>query len=149
MEKLLSESIAKQVSDVFKQQLKGHVQLFLFTNQAGNDADEITRQLLEEVVALSDLLSLSVHVLEQEPDLARLYKVEGKAPAIVIAAKEENQITDYGIRYLGVPSGHEFSTLIQDLLLVSGRDSGLSPQLRSYIKGLSKPLHLEVYVTPT
>jgi alkyl hydroperoxide reductase subunit AhpF len=50
---------------------------------------------------------------------------------------------------LGVPSGHEFSTLIQDLILVASRDSGLSPQVRNYIKGLSKPLHLQVFVTPT
>ena len=109
----------------------------------------ITRQLLDEVVALSDKLSLSVHDLSAEPDLAHLYKTEGKAPALVIAARDDDRVTDYGIRYLGVPSGHEFTTLIQDLILVAGRDSGLSPQVRNYVRSLSKPLHLEVFVTPT
>lgn len=148
MEKLLPENIASQVREVF-QQLKNPVQVLLFVSPAQAETCEITRQLLEEVMDLSEYLSLSIHDLAAEPDLARLYQVEGKAPAIVIAAKEGVQITDYGIRYLGVPSGHEFTTLIQDLILVSGRDSGLSPQVRNYIKGLSKPLHLEVFVTPT
>ena len=148
MEKLLSESIVTQVRDVL-QQLKHPVQLMLFVSQPQAEASSITRQLLEEVAALSEKLSLSVHDLDGDPDLARLYRVLGKAPALVIAAKEDGQIIDYGIRYLGVPSGHEFSTLIQDLILVAGRDSGLSQQVRSYIQGLSKPLHLQVFVTPT
>ena len=148
MEKLLPENIVLQIREVF-QQLKNPVQVLLFVSQKNCAYCSETRQLLEEVTPLSDLLSLSIHDLEAEPDLAKLYKVDGKAPAIVIAAKEGEQITDYGIRYLGIPSGHEFTTLIQDLILVSGRDSGLSPQLREYVKGLTKPLHLQVFVTPT
>ncbi len=149
MEKLLPEDITKQIQQVF-QQLKHPVQVLLFVSQNVNCAYcPETRQLLEEVTALSDLLSFKVYDLAAEPDLAKYYQVEGKAPAIVIAAKDEGQITDYGIRYLGIPSGHEFTTLIQDLILVSGRDSGLSPQLREYVKSLSKPLHLQVFVTPT
>ncbi len=148
MEKLLPENIVKQIREVF-QQLKNPVQVLLFVSQKNCEYCAETRQLLEEVVGISDLLSLSVHDLKEEPDLAKHYKVEGKAPAVVIAAKEGEQVTDYGIRYLGIPSGHEFTTLIQDLLLVSGRDSGLSPQMRDYIKNLSEPLYLQVFVTPT
>jgi alkyl hydroperoxide reductase subunit AhpF len=148
MEKLLPENIAAQIREVF-QQLKQPVQVLLFTSQKNCEYCAETRQLLEEVVEISDLLALSVHDLEAEPDLAKLYQVAGKAPAIVMAARDGAQILDYGIRYLGIPSGHEFTTLIQDLILVSGRDSGLSQQVRDYVKGLTKPLHLEVFVTPT
>ena len=147
MEKLLSENIVTQIREVFKL-MKHPVHLLLFTAQ-GCDYCPETRQLLEELAPLSDLLSLSVHDLTAEPDLAKHYQVEGKAPAIVIAAKEGEQITDYGIRYLGIPSGHEFSTLIQSLLLVSSRDSGLSPQVRDYVQKLTKPLSMQVFVTPT
>jgi alkyl hydroperoxide reductase subunit AhpF len=123
--------------------------VLLFVSKDKLEACEPTQQLLEEVINLSDKLALSVHDLAAEPELARKYSVQDKAPAIVMAARDGDQITDYGIRYLGVPSGHEFSTLIQDLLLVSSRDSGLSKQLRSYIKALTEPLHLQVFVTPT
>lgn len=148
MEKFLSEDLVKQIRQVFDK-LDQPVQLLLFISDDKQDTCDPTRQLLEELVPISDKLALSVHDLDLEPDLASLYKVQGKAPAIVIAAKAGEQVTDYGIRYLGVPSGHEFSTLIQDIILVSGRDSGLSPQVRNFIKSLSKPLHLEVFVTPT
>jgi alkyl hydroperoxide reductase subunit AhpF len=148
MEKLLPQNIVTQIREVFKQ-LKHPVHILLFTDKNACEYCAETRQLLEELTPLSDLLSLSVHDLAAEPDLAKHYKVEGKAPAIVIAAKEGEQITDYGIRYLGIPSGHEFTTLIQSIMLVSGRDSGLSPQLRTYIQSLTKPLFLQVFVTPT
>lgn len=148
MEKLLDDNILKQIRQVFAK-LDQPVQVLLFVSKDRPDTCEPTRQLLEELIPLSDKLSLEVHDIEAEPELAKLYKVEGKAPAIVVAAKDGAQITDYGIRYLGIPSGHEFSTLIQDLILVSGRDSGLSDQLRSYVKSLTKPLHLQVFVTPT
>ena len=148
MEKLLSDELIVQIRQVFEK-LSQPVQVLLFVSKDKQAACEPTQQLLEELIPLSDKLALSVHDLVAEPELARQYGVQDKAPAIVMAARDGAQITDYGIRYLGVPSGHEFSTLIQDLLLVSGRDSGLSKQLRSYIKALSKPLHLEVFVTPT
>ncbi len=148
MEKLLPADIVTQIRDVF-QQLKHPVQILFFAAEKSCEYCGETRQLLEEVTEISELISLSIHDIDKEPDLAKLYQVEGKAPATVIAARENGQITDFGIRYLGIPSGHEFTTLIQSILLVSGRDSGLTPQTRAYIKSLTKPLRLEVFVTPT
>ena len=148
MEKLLPDEIVKQIKEVFAQ-LKHPVALLFFGSKQHCDYCGEIRQLLEELAPLSDLIRLSVHDVDDDADLANLYKVAGKAPAIVIAAQEGDQITDFGIRYLGIPSGHEFTTLIQDIILVSGRDSGLSAQTRQYLKSLTKPLHLQVYVTPT
>ena len=54
-----------------------------------------------------------------------------------------------GIRYAGIPSGHEFSSLIHDLILVSGRDSGLGQETRNFLKSLDSPVLLQVFVTPT
>lgn len=148
MEQLISEDITKQIREVFKQ-LKHPVQLLFFGSETDCEYCKEIRQLLEELTRLSDQLSLSLHDVDREPDLAQHYQVTGKAPATIIAAKEGDQLTDLGIRYLGIPSGHEFTTLIQSILLVSGRDSGLAPQTRDFLKKLTKPLHLEVFVTPT
>ena len=148
MEKFLNVDLIAQIRQVFEK-LNHPVQVLLFVSPKRQDVCAPTQQLLEELMPLSDKLSLSIHDVETETDLAQLYQVVGKAPAIVIAAREGEQITDFGIRILGVPSGHEFNTLIQDLLLVSSRESGLSNQLRTYIKSLAKPLHLQVFVTPT
>jgi glutaredoxin-like protein len=67
----------------------------------------------------------------------------------VIAGVDGDQILDYGVRFAGIPSGHEFSSFIHDLILVSGRDSGLSAKAREYLKALDQPVLLQVFVTPT
>lgn len=152
MTTLLNDSIIKQLEDFFGQ-LTGDVRLFLFTSRAAQEASETTSQLLGEVASLSNKISLIVVDGDAKPSLAAQYNVEGKYPAIVFTNLDKStdgsdQITDTGIRLLGVPAGHEFGTLIQDILLVSGRDSGLSDQMRAFAKALKEPLHLEVFATP-
>jgi glutaredoxin-like protein len=147
MPPLLDSSITTQIRQVF-QQLQHPVELVFFGSQEHCDYCAEIRQLLEELTPLSDKIRLSVHDLKEDAELAAHYRVD-KAPAIVIAAREGEQVTDLGIRYLGIPSGHEFTTLIQDIILVSGRDSGLTKATREYLKSLEKPLHLQVFVTPT
>lgn len=147
MEKLLNEDIRNQVQEAF-QQLKEPVYVLFFSSQENCDYCNETRQLLEEVVELSDKISLEIHDLDTEKELAQKYGID-KAPAFLIAAKDGEEIRDYGIRFYGIPSGHEFSSLIHDLILVSGRDSGLSPETREALKELTSPIHLMVFVTPT
>jgi alkyl hydroperoxide reductase subunit AhpF len=94
------------------------------------------------------LLNIEIYDMQADADLAAKYNVD-KAPGLVIAAKEGQQVTDFGVRLSGIPSGHEFTSLIQDIILVSNRDSGLNPQTREFLKGLDKPILLQVFVTPT
>jgi len=56
---------------------------------------------------------------------------------------------DYGIRFLGIPSGYEFMSLLDAIQVVSAGDSGLKAESREKIAGLPSPLTLQVFVTPT
>lgn len=147
MEKVLDPQITKQIQQAFDE-IEQPVQVLLFTSKETYAYCNETRQLLEEVVALSDKVELSVHDIDQEPEMASRYSVRN-APGIVIAARGEQGVTNLGIQFSGIPSGHEFSTLINDILMVSRRDSGLDAKTREYLKNLDKPLHLQVFVTPT
>ena len=89
----------------------------VFTDQANCDYSADTRQLLQEVTELSDKLNLTVYDIVEHSDLAS-HKVD-KTPGFVLAGKDGDAIIDYGIRYFGIPAGHEFTTLIHDLLVVS------------------------------
>jgi glutaredoxin-like protein len=146
MPKLLNESILTQVRDVFVE-ITYPVQVLLFIKKDGDYSAE-TQQLLEELMELSDHLSLAVYDFDENPELARHYKVE-RAPGIVIAGKEGDAILDYGIRYAGIPAGHEFTSLVNDLVMVGNRNSGLSEATRNFLQLLDKPVHLAVFVTPT
>lgn len=145
--KLLNEDIIGQVKDVF-QQLQSPVEVLFFGKKENCDYCEDTLQLLNEVVDISDKLSLSVYDVDQDAEIAKMYKVD-KTPGLVIAGRDGDQILDYGVRFAGVPSGHEFSSLVHDLVLVSGRDSGLSEASRQHLKDLNNPVLLQVFVTPT
>lgn len=146
-EKLLSEDIVQQLKDVFNQ-LQSPVEVLFFGSKNDCEYCEDTRQLVEELVAVSDKLNLQVHDMQEQAELARQYNVD-KAPGLVLAVRDGDQIVDYGVRFAGIPSGHEFSSLVHDLVLVSSRDSGLSPQTRQFLGELKEPVLLQVYVTPT
>lgn len=147
MEALLNTEISKQVEEAFTQ-LDKQVEVLFFGSQEDCEFCEQTLQLVEEVTNLSDKLSLSIYDVDMNPDQAAQFNVD-KTPGLVIAGYENDQIIDFGIRYAGVPSGHEFSSLIQDLILVSGRDSRLSQQTREFLADLTGPVSLQVFVTPT
>ena len=146
MEKLLNEQIVGQVKEVFDG-LKEPVQLLVFGSEQCDYCSE-TSQLVEEVAAIHDSIGVNFYDLQNDAEMAAKFNVD-KTPAIVIAAKNGDEVVDYGIQYSGIPSGHEFSTLINDIVLVSGRDSGLDDKTRAMLKNLDKPLHMQVFVTPT
>lgn len=147
MTQLIDSSIQQQVRAALAP-MKEPVHILFFGSQQNCDYCDDTRQLLEEVTALSDKLSLGIHDIVTDSSLAAQYRVD-KTPGIVIAAKDGETITDYGIRFAGIPAGHEFASLIQDLLLVSSRDSGLSAATREQLKLIQKPVLLQVFSTPT
>ncbi|HEX2996799.1 MAG TPA: thioredoxin family protein [Anaerolineales bacterium] len=147
MEKVLNDQIVKQINEVFAD-LKEPVQVLYFGSHDNCDYCDEARQLFEEVAATDDKIELQVYDLQENPDIAQKFNI-ANAPAVVIAAKDGTEVRDLGIQFSGIPSGHEFGTLINDILLVSRRDSGLSEKTREYLKKLDKPLHLQVFVTPT
>ena len=146
--KLLNEQVLEQVREVFTE-LKQPVQVLFFgSSKTACDYCEDTLQLLKEVAALSDKLGLSEYDLDVDTEMAKQYRID-KAPGFVLVGKDGKQLVDYGILYSGIPAGHEFGSLIHDLVLVSGRDSGLDQKTRAYLAGLDKPVNLQVFVTPT
>ena len=147
MEKLLDPHVVSQIREAFAA-LQQPVQMLFFGSQEDCELCETTRQLLEELAATHELVSLASYDLQADRALAERYQVD-RAPGLVIAARDGDQVLDFGIRFSGIPSGHEFSTLISDILMVSKRDSGLGAATRAYLKGLARPLLLQVFVTPT
>ncbi len=146
-EKLLNENIVEQIKDVFNQ-LQQPVQILFFGKKSDCNSCEPTLQLAEEVAALSDKLELQAYDLDEHAAIAQSYGID-KAPSLVIAAKDGEEIRDVGVRYSGIPAGHEFSSFIHSLILVSGRESGLNEATRDFLAKLTQPVHLQVFVTPT
>lgn len=144
---LLNEDIKRQVSEYFLK-LESPVQLLFFGSAGNCDYCDDTLQLIKEVTEVSDKLDLQVFDLDVDSEIAQKYHVD-KAPSIVLLGNHGDGFEDYGVRFLGIPAGHEFSSLIQGLVLVSGGDSQLSQATREALGKLSSPILLQVFVTPS
>ena len=147
MEKLISEDIASQILELF-QNLENPVEVLFFSKKSGCQNCAEVEQLLGEVTDLSELLTYKVYDVAVDKETASQFNVTD-APVLVIAAKDGDDLIDYGVRFLGAPAGHEFTSLIHDLLYVSRRSTDLTDETREYLAGLSAPVLLQVFVTPT
>jgi glutaredoxin-like protein len=123
--------------------LQDLVKLIYFTQEMECQYCEHTRELLQEVAELSDKLSVQVYDFVKDKEKALQYGID-KIPATVIEGKKE-----HGIRFFGVPSGYEFSTLLGSILEVSTGESGLTKKTKSLVKSINTPIHIQVFVTPT
>lgn len=151
---IISANVAEQVKSYFADNLQEPVTIELFTRkrslltipgQAECEYCEETEQLLSEVAALSPNLTLDVHDLRANPDAGSTEGIgTAMVPAIVLHGQDRGKV-----RYFGIPVGHEFSTLIQDLSDVSKGSTSLSQQAVEELTQLSEDVHIRVFVTPT
>jgi alkyl hydroperoxide reductase subunit AhpF len=139
---ILSPSDAAKVREMLAD-LPEPVRLVFFTQTLNCETCEPTKQILDEVAALSGQIAVEEHNFQLEKDLAAGYGID-RVPAIAVVGAR-----DYGIRFLGIPSGYEFMSLLDAIKVASAGNSGLTAGSREMLAGLPSPLTLQVFVTPT
>jgi glutaredoxin-like protein len=115
----------------------------IFTQEIECQYCKETRELVEEVATLSDKLSVEIYDLVKDGAIAESLGID-KVPAVAVVGKK-----DYGIRMFGIPSGYEFGSLIESIKLVSEGESGLSAETKKQVAKLTKPVKIQVFITPT
>ena len=125
------------------ERIGGPVKLTVFASELGSETNRQTVALVREVAALSDQLSVEVLNPHIDRDQARAYGVE-VAPAVVVEGAR-----DYGIRFLGIPAGYEFSNLIDSIVAVSTGEPGLSDETKTVLADLAEDVTIKVFATPT
>ncbi len=141
----LSEKDAKAVGERLRA-LPGRVTLAVFTQEMECDYCKETRELVQELAALSaGKLAVDVYDLVKDKGKADSLGID-KIPAIAVLGAGG---TDRRIRFFGIPAGYEFASLLEAIDMMSKGDSGLSPASREKLKGLKTPVNLQVFVTPT
>ncbi|MCY0876998.1 MAG: thioredoxin family protein [Firmicutes bacterium] len=125
--------------------LTGQVKMVLFETAIDCAYCPQTKQLVEEIAALSPKLEVEVHNFRTDEDAVAQYGVK-QVPAIVLVDEHGK---DYGIRFYGIPSGYEFATLLEDIEMISTQKTSLSQKALDALQSLATPVHLQVFVTPT
>ncbi len=139
---LLNDEIVRNVTEMLAG-LTNNVRLVVFTTKNGCEYCKEIVQLAQEVAATSPKLTAEVYDFDTARDKAAAYNIT-MAPAMVIVGAR-----DYGLRYYGIPSGHEFSTLLYGIQRASEGKPDLDPQTLSFLNGLTQPVNIQVFVTPT
>jgi glutaredoxin-like protein len=93
------------------------------------------------------MITLEVYDFVADKEIAGHYNIDKIPATIIMAGGDETK--DFGIRYYGIPSGYEFSSLIHDILMVGGEAPVLSETTRQWLADLTEPIHIQVFVTPT
>ena len=147
---LISEKDQQTLQKLFEE-LEGDVTITNFLQREspliipGQECDycKETRELLEEVTALSDKLHLETKDFvrdKQEADNLGVTRI----PGFVLQGSCQGTI-----RFFGIPAGYEFSTLVEDLLDLSKGTTTLSEKTRTALQEVDQDLHIQVFVTPT
>ncbi len=139
---LLNAQIRKDVQAALAD-VQQPVMFKIFTQEIECQYCKETRELVEEVASLSDKLSVEVYDFVKDAAIAESLGVD-KVPAVAVVGKK-----DYGIRMFGIPSGYEFGSLIESIKLVSEGESGLSAETKKQVAKLTKPVKIQVFITPT
>jgi glutaredoxin-like protein len=102
------------------------------------------RQMLEEVAALSDFISLRQHTIDEDREAFTRFGVD-KIPAVILPAGGDGR----WLKYYGFPGGHEFLTLVETIVDVSRGERLLADGARKRLRKLKKDVLIQVFVTPS
>jgi alkyl hydroperoxide reductase subunit AhpF len=140
---LITDEVAEELRKEF-QKLKDPVRLAVFSAALADPESEQVKRLVEELAALEPRITAESYNFVLDTEKVAALKVQ-RIPAIAILGATK----DYGIRMYGLPSGYEFGSLVDAILDVSSGDSGLSEPTREALKAVERPVHLQVFSTPT
>jgi alkyl hydroperoxide reductase subunit AhpF len=140
---LIDDETAGQLKEEFGR-LVSPVRLLVFSQALADRESEQVRRLVEEMAALDPKLSLESYNFVLDKEKAESLAI-ARIPGVAILGADK----DYGIRFYGLPTGYEFGTLVDTVLDVSSGESGLAPETRQGLRDLARPVHIQVFSTPT
>ncbi len=141
----------KKIREHFGKKLKGPVTIDFFTQGDSPLPVPIqecmfckeTGELLREVAALSERITLNVHDLVSDAATAKVHGIT-RVPAFVLGGAAKGRV-----RFFGIPSGYEFAALIEAIVDVSRGSTDLAPKAVEQLSKLRKDVHVQVFGTPT
>ncbi|MGC8567997.1 MAG: protein disulfide oxidoreductase [Candidatus Micrarchaeia archaeon] len=142
---LLSDKDKKYLEETFAKNLVSDVNLLFFkTSEKGKcEYCDAISDILHELATTSSKIKITEYDVEKDKKEAEYLKIN-KLPAIAIWGKKS-----YDIYYFGIPSGHEFSSLIEDIIDASRGETRLSNTTKEKLKSINKDINIKVFVTPT
>jgi len=133
-----------KVKEILEAELKKPVEVILFTQKYACHTCIHALELLQELASLNPNIVLKVLYLEEEKELSKKLNID-KVPAILIKAPHGK----YNLRFYGLPTGYEFSVLLDALIMASSSRTQLKEKSKEALRKITKNITIKVFVTPT
>jgi len=144
-----NDDVREQIKDRFKD-LVHPVKLVVFSQALEHPESEEVKRLIEELATVDDRLVVESKNFILDAEIARSLSVHHvPGVAILRAGIDGAPDTDYGVRFFGLPMQYDFGSLIDGIVDVSRGESGLDEETVKALQDLKKPVHLQVFTTPT
>jgi alkyl hydroperoxide reductase subunit AhpF len=144
---LLSPADQQRLREAFAAMTR-QVRLLFFTQTLDCETCPQTRQILDELPALTDKVIIEEVNFVLEGERVKEYGID-RVPAVAIAYDIDGTVKDSRIRFLGTPSGYEFISLVHAILLAGGGESILTPENRIRVAATTNAITMHVFTTPT
>jgi glutaredoxin-like protein len=107
------------------------------------------RELLQELSALSELISLRVHIFDEAAEERTRFGVE-RIPGIVLRGTSTGLSGNGGwVKFYGMPGGTEFPAFLESIVDLSRGEVLLSKESAKELKKVRDDVVVRVFVTPT
>ena len=121
------------------------VTLLLFTQTiGGSESGVVAKTILNEIAALNDKITVVEKSFVLDTEDKTKYNVD-KVPAIVILSDGD----DTRMHMYGAPIGYEFVGLVEAIVVAGTGKIDLDPQTMAWIQAVDRPMHIQVFSTPT
>jgi len=144
----LDETQRRQVAEMLAPMTRP-VRLAFGTQAFGCETCDDTKRLLRELSEVEPRISVEEVNLVIDRDRAGALHLEVAPSVALLAVGDDGTEWDPGIRFMGIPAGYEFSSLLEAVVLVSTGQAVLADSSREQLAQLAGPTAVQVFVTPT
>ena len=138
--KFLDEGIVSQLKNIFDK-FQNNIKIVSILND--NDLSIKIKEFLTEISSISNKISLEIYKLGENPQLEDKISLD-LSPTIAILDSDNNF---RGVKFSGLPSGHELNSFILALYNIAGPGQELSDDLKLKIKNINNKTTLKVAVS--
>ena len=142
MANLLSQEVSEQIKKALEP-MKQAVKMVLFTKEGECNTCKETHQLLTEISALNDNISVEFKDIEKDQKDAAMYGIDAVPTFVMLDDKDEYK----GVKFQGIPAGHEINSFLSALIYMSGVEFQMDAEMLERIKKIDKPVDIKVFVT--
>ena len=137
----LSDAIKEQLKGIFTK-LEKNITLVSIVDLNNPKSIEL-RDFIVNIGKLSDRIFIETYTKDENPPMEKVIKAD-KFP--IAALFDENKQYS-GVKFHGIPGGHELNSFVLAIYNLAGPGQGMDPEIIEKIKNLRKPSNIKICVS--